>query len=47
MPKIQKIGSSCFTSIPQQILKLKGWDKGTELYFRISDKGDVVLEKLG
>ncbi|HLC62789.1 MAG TPA: hypothetical protein VJJ21_00550 [Candidatus Nanoarchaeia archaeon] len=34
-----------FLSIPNQLVRLKDWDKGDEIKFIIHDKGDIVLKK--
>ena len=45
MPKIQEKNGQFFTTIPLAIIRLKGWKKGTELYF-FEYKGDVILKLL-
>lgn len=36
-----------FITLPAQIMRLKGWQKGTELFITIDERsGKVVLDKL-
>ena len=47
MPKIQRMGNTHWVSIPAQICKIKGWQKGHELVFNIDVRtGKVVLDKV-
>ena len=41
--KIQQINETLMISIPKQICNAKGWRKGTELKYKINDKGELVL----
>ena len=41
--KIQKTkAGQFFITLPKQLVLAKGWDKGTELKFKVSDKGDLI-----
>ena len=43
--KLQKSkNGQYFLSIPNQLARLKGWDKGDEIIFS-EDKGNLVLKK--
>lgn len=45
--KIQKgTGNQHFLTIPQDIIKAKGWGKGTEVAISIYPNGDVVLREI-
>ena len=47
MTRVQKQGNSLTVTIPAQVARIKGWQKGTEVYLFIDDKtGKVVMEKL-
>ena len=42
--KIQKSkAGQFFITLPKQIVLAKGWNKGTELKCRVSDKGELIL----
>jgi len=41
--KIQQINETLMISIPKAICNAKGWKKGTELKYRISEKGELIL----
>ena len=43
MPKIQKSRDYYHITIPLAVMRLKGWKKGTQLYF-FEHKGDVILK---
>ncbi len=43
--KLQKSkNGQYFLSLPNQLVRLKGWDKGDEIIFS-EQKGDIVLRK--
>jgi len=41
--KIQQINTSLYVALPKAIANAKQWKKGTELKYRINDKGELVL----
>ena len=34
-----------FTTLPNAIVKAKGWDKGDEIIVELDNKGNIVLKK--
>lgn len=46
MPKIQRGNNQHFITIPKDIMKQKGWLKGTEVSVSIYPNGDVVLQEI-
>ena len=47
MPKIQQSKDKQYrVTIPLEIMKMKGWDKGQSLNFSMQQNGDVILRKL-
>lgn len=45
MPKIQVLPNGQYTLTVTQIAKLKGWQKGEKVNFKIDRSGRVYLEK--
>lgn len=46
MPKVQDSVGQFKITIPLEIVKAKGWSKGTQLVFSIYPNGDVVLKEV-
>ena len=47
MPKIQKSKDQQYRiTIPLEIMKLKGWDKGQHLVFSMQQNGEVTLKEI-
>ena len=47
MPKIQESKEGQFrVTIPSEIMKLKGWNKGQSLVFAMQMNGEIVLKEL-
>jgi hypothetical protein len=47
MPKVQQgSGNQHFLTIPLDIVRGKGWKKGTEVSVSIYPNGDVVLKEI-
>ena len=47
MPKIQKSKDQQYRiTIPLEIMKLKGWDKGQPLVFSMQQNGEVTLKEI-
>ena len=47
MPKVQRIKNSLAITIPSQIVRIKNWNKGDELYLTLDDRtGKVMMEKV-
>ena len=46
MVKIQRTKSQFLITLPSQIARLKDWNKGDELVFKIDNKGTIFLDKL-
>jgi len=42
MTKVQKQGNSLTLTIPAQVARIKGWQKGQEVYISIDDKTGKV-----
>jgi len=46
MTKVQKQGNSLTVTIPAQVARIKGWNKGTNVYISIDDRtGKVVMDQ--
>lgn len=47
MTKVQKQGNSLTVTIPAQVARIKGWNKGTDIYINIDDRtGRVVMNRV-
>lgn len=47
MPKIQESKKGQFrVTIPNEIMKLKGWNKGQAIVFNMQQNGDITLKEL-
>ena len=46
MPILAEDRTRFFVTVPKQICRIKGWNKGTELYFQFDDKGRVVITEV-
>jgi len=33
-------------TIPKDLAEIKGWTKGTKLFFVVDEKGDIILKEL-
>jgi len=45
MPKVQQMKNSLTVTIPAQVARIKGWNKGTDLFITIDDRtGKVVMD---
>ena len=44
--KLQEQKGRFFVSVPSQFVRLKGWNKGQELVFIATDKGELLLREL-
>ena len=46
MVKLQEYNRQFSVTIPKNIVKKIGWEKGTDIYININEKGKLELEKL-
>lgn len=45
MVKLQKVKNGWHITVPAQTVKLKQWQKGKELAWIVSEKGDLILKE--
>ncbi len=46
MVKIQFVKDRYFITLPKSLVKLKAWNKGTELFMVFNEHGDIAIREV-